>query len=645
MSDRPSALNRRWPLRLLQASPLAALMLFAVVWFSVPTYYAVQLMSTAFTQNGFAVTPEMRAEWVDMESQANVALGAGLWGADDSLDVQVNETYKNLIDRQGDYVSTASVSPLPFAADDQVYEPVVAWEARTGARVWAWVMLQDGVSAPVVASATGDQETIDSVQREIDSYPTELSDGMAKPKTVLEFYTNSPMPMGAMEPVDPTKFVSSGGGSGSDEYMFGDSSVFAGGEVWRVVTLARPDFKPGEGYATEAPEDLQGADPREAGYNELLQRLATRDGINIWVIGPLRSRVVPLRAPGGGSVADSEKLGNLVWPDVYARMGNAYSSVPVSLPQDVQQLAQGEAGSIVPMSVYASDVGGSGTYMTDEIAPQTVVFFAVFDEMPGGEPGLIGSVWLAWKRFVAGWFPWLIGASVGLMAISLVASPAAFVVERRLRARALVLEDMARMQRDAHDKVYNRLSALSKRVAEAGDEAQAGVSRPLNTIAEDIRGTVGELQEILGEQVHRSGEGLTTQSLKAQIESVCVAQGVRLDVEMDCWLSDDLPTVSPRFGWDLQCIVEEAITNAVRHGSATQVRVTMAGKPGGPLVLTVADNGSGSAVLSPDDAHEDSTGLRGMRDRVAARGGTVVLEAGEHGTSVVVSIPTLETGP
>ena len=82
----------------------------------------------------------------------------------------------------------------------------------------------------------------------------------------------------------------------------------------------------------------------------------------------------------------------------------------------------------------------------------------------------------AMAGLVSGWFPFVLGGAVALLAITLVVSPAAFVYERRLIARERVQEEMARMRRDAHDKVYNRLSALSKRVAAAGDELSASTA-------------------------------------------------------------------------------------------------------------------------------------------------------------------------
>jgi signal transduction histidine kinase len=275
-------------------------------------------------------------------------------------------------------------------------------------------------------------------------------------------------------------------------------------------------------------------------------------------------------------------------------------------------------------------IGSAGT---PDITPQTVAFMAVFDRTPVPPPAW-KRAWMAWQRFISSWFPFLLGGAVGLLAFTLVLSPAAFVRERRLVARDRVREDMARMRRDAHDKVYNRLSALSKRVATSGDELAASNAAALTIIAEDIRSTVGELQEILGEELRHTDGALTSLPLAEQLRGVCAAQAARLAVEVSCEPGADLPEVDPLLGWDLQCVAEEAITNAVRHGGAAHIRLR-ASATDGALELTVTDDGCGSDVLRADDAPAGSTGLRGMRDRLEKRGGSLSLARGRDGGTAV----------
>jgi signal transduction histidine kinase len=82
--------------------------------------------------------------------------------------------------------------------------------------------------------------------------------------------------------------------------------------------------------------------------------------------------------------------------------------------------------------------------------------------------------------------------------------------------------------------------------------------------------------------------------------------------------------------------VQEALTNTVRHADASNVRVSVA-EVGSDLVVDVTDDGTAPGADATD---VDGHGIRGMRERVAALGGT--LEAGANetgGFSVRGTIP------
>jgi signal transduction histidine kinase len=80
-------------------------------------------------------------------------------------------------------------------------------------------------------------------------------------------------------------------------------------------------------------------------------------------------------------------------------------------------------------------------------------------------------------------------------------------------------------------------------------------------------------------------------------------------------------------------VVCEAVTNAVKHGSPSRVRVE-ATVDGGALRLVVADDGIGGATLA------GGTGLLGLADRVEAQGGTLLLHSpAGAGTRIEAAIP------
>jgi NarL family two-component system sensor histidine kinase LiaS len=84
-------------------------------------------------------------------------------------------------------------------------------------------------------------------------------------------------------------------------------------------------------------------------------------------------------------------------------------------------------------------------------------------------------------------------------------------------------------------------------------------------------------------------------------------------------------------------IIQEALTNAIRHARATRVEVTVRRSPQ-TLTLGVRDNGVGFA---PDALSGlASLGLVGMRERALACGGTLVIRGEpDRGTEITATIP------
>jgi len=227
----------------------------------------------------------------------------------------------------------------------------------------------------------------------------------------------------------------------------------------------------------------------------------------------------------------------------------------------------------------------------------------------------------------------------------------------RLRRVDSLLEylhiEQFRVRQDAHDRIYNRLAALSHlvEVADYQHKHLIDVHGPddgtidLPVIAADIRDTVTELQHILSDRssVDQS-PSVDHEDFVARLEGVCSSQadiwqiGVRLHCETR------LPPLSQPMCWDLECIVEEALTNAAKHGEAGQVKVmldvnsTHADTP--HIALRIIDDGRGLHRI-PDLAElpEHSKGLRGMHSRVQSYGGRLELDSCPEYTTLSVLVP------
>jgi len=229
-------------------------------------------------------------------------------------------------------------------------------------------------------------------------------------------------------------------------------------------------------------------------------------------------------------------------------------------------------------------------------------------------------------------------------------------VSDRLRKVDSLLEylhiEQCRVRQDAHDRVYNRLAALSRLIeiaglkqnAEIGVHDEEGNTIGLVEIAADIRQTVTELQQILGDRAGLDQSPTVEHEVVLdRLKGVCDSQGDiwAMDVFLHC--ESTLPTLSQPLCWDLECIVEEALTNAAKHGEASRVRVMIdLHENGDPLhlALSVVDDGNGMEIVPElHQLPEHSKGLRGMHSRVQRYGGWLDLASGPGETVLSVMVP------
>jgi signal transduction histidine kinase len=96
-------------------------------------------------------------------------------------------------------------------------------------------------------------------------------------------------------------------------------------------------------------------------------------------------------------------------------------------------------------------------------------------------------------------------------------------------------------------------------------------------------------------------------------------------------LADPLP-VPYRLSFEVQQIVREAVANAVRHGQASKVELTL-GRNGSGLLLAVADNGSGFPGA------EDGGAPVSISERVTGLGGTIEVSSSDTGARLDLHFP------
>ncbi|HET8651774.1 MAG TPA: GAF domain-containing protein [Gaiellaceae bacterium] len=107
-----------------------------------------------------------------------------------------------------------------------------------------------------------------------------------------------------------------------------------------------------------------------------------------------------------------------------------------------------------------------------------------------------------------------------------------------------------------------------------------------------------------------------------------------LDVQVQAALGDE--RLPHEIESALYRIVQEALTNVIKHAQATTVSVVLT-KKGDSVVAVIEDDGQG---FDPSETREDGLGLLGMRERIALLRGRVTVESsGEAGTTLAVEVP------
>ena len=205
---------------------------------------------------------------------------------------------------------------------------------------------------------------------------------------------------------------------------------------------------------------------------------------------------------------------------------------------------------------------------------------------------------------------------------------------RASRARIIEAADEARrvLERNLHDGAQQRLVALSVslRLAEARAASDPeGTAAIINASREELAAALEELRE-LARGIHPAV--LTDRGLAAAVEALVVRTPVPVSVTMP---PERLPASIEAAAY---YVVSEAVTNIVKYAGATTIDVTVEVDETHVTVI-VSDDGCGGADPSA------GTGLRGLRDRVAALDGTLGVDSPTNrGTRIVAEIP-LEARP
>ena len=179
-----------------------------------------------------------------------------------------------------------------------------------------------------------------------------------------------------------------------------------------------------------------------------------------------------------------------------------------------------------------------------------------------------------------------------------------------------------RIARDLHDVLGHTLSVVVLKSELAGklfqhDPAQA--RKEIGEVEQIARAALGEVRHAI--------RGYRSEGLGAEIErarSTLEAAGVKLEC------TSATPKLRPAEETVLSLLVREAVTNIIRHATASTCRIAFE-ESGNEIMLTIQDDGRGGVF------HEGN-GLRGMRERVESLGGRLQIDS-VRGTRLLITVP------
>jgi len=204
----------------------------------------------------------------------------------------------------------------------------------------------------------------------------------------------------------------------------------------------------------------------------------------------------------------------------------------------------------------------------------------------------------------------------------------ALAAERQRATGDARAAERARIAREVHDAISQhlfglRMIAAGMRRADPGNQQ----ARAIECISEEA---LRDMQALL---IELRPASLDDAGLAPALQDICAAYHDRLGVTVDADLDD--VTVPAPVEHALLRITQEACVNAVRHGSARRLAVSMT-RQDGHVELVVRDTGTGFDPAAP---HAGS-GLAHIRDRVAELGGTVDIESEPgRGAALTVRVP------
>ncbi len=180
--------------------------------------------------------------------------------------------------------------------------------------------------------------------------------------------------------------------------------------------------------------------------------------------------------------------------------------------------------------------------------------------------------------------------------------------------RLATVEERNRIAGDLHDTLGHDLTGLIMQLEMAAHMQKVQPEEAGKLVVSASESARAGLTKV--RQVVKALQGQDDYDIPVLIETFISRTGVQVDINMDAKIPPSLTQVVYR-------VIQEALTNAVRHGEASQVQVDVQAQSGDWLEVTIKDNGKAQGPI------EKGFGLTNMEQRLTTVGGSLTIDGNE----------------
>jgi signal transduction histidine kinase len=229
--------------------------------------------------------------------------------------------------------------------------------------------------------------------------------------------------------------------------------------------------------------------------------------------------------------------------------------------------------------------------------------------------------------------------SFAASAASAVATAESFASQRQQQRLAAAEQERGRWARELHDETLQNLAALriglasALRGADAGDPAMDAVQDAVARLDDEIASLRSLITDLRPAALDQLGPAAAIRALAERAGRDALDVDLGLDFAYEEGREPE--RLAPEVEIAVYRIVQEALTNARKHGNAARAVVEVE-EQGATIAITVRDDGAG---FDPADS-PDGFGLVGMRERAELLHGTLrIASAPGDGTTVTAALP------